>query len=83
MSAYSINSSTGALTAVAGSPFAAGTNPSSVAVDKTGSFLYVTNAGNNNVSAYSINAATGGLTSVGGSPFTSGTNPVSIAISQP
>ncbi|MFH1147246.1 MAG: hypothetical protein V1736_06015 [Pseudomonadota bacterium] len=36
VSAYSINASTGALTTVAGSPFAAGGQPISIAVDPTG-----------------------------------------------
>jgi 6-phosphogluconolactonase len=57
----------GALTPVAGSPFAAGTQPVGVAVDATSSFVYVSNAGTNNISAYKSNA--GVLTQVGGSPY--------------
>jgi DNA-binding beta-propeller fold protein YncE len=54
VSAYSIGSN-GALTPVPGSPFVAGSLPSSVAVDPTGRFAYVANEGSgNNVSAYSI-----------------------------
>ena len=45
VSAYTINSSTGALRAVAGSPFAAGVQPTSVTVDPSGQFAYVANAG--------------------------------------
>ena len=41
VSAYSIDSTTGTLTPVAGSPFPAGVNPISVAVDPTGRFAYV------------------------------------------
>ncbi len=41
ISAYSINSATGALTQVTGSPFTAGTNPRSVAVDPTARFFVV------------------------------------------
>jgi 6-phosphogluconolactonase (cycloisomerase 2 family) len=89
VSAYSIGAD-GALTQLTslGSPFAAGTNPDSVAVDPTGKFAYVANQGglltNGNVSAYSIgaNGALTQLTSLG-SPFTAGTNPRSIAITPP
>jgi 6-phosphogluconolactonase len=44
VSAYSIGAS-GALIPVPGSPFAAGTQPQSVAVDPTGRFAYVANLG--------------------------------------
>jgi hypothetical protein len=44
VSAYSIGTN-GALTPVPGSPFAAGLNPFSVAVDPTGKFAYVANLG--------------------------------------
>src|SRR5260370_28901277 len=61
VSAYSIGDN-GALTPVPGSPFAAGSVPFSVAVDRTGKFAYVANGGQPNVgipgsvSAYSIGA---------------------------
>jgi hypothetical protein len=54
VSAYSIGAN-GTLTPVAGSPFAAGFRPQSVAVDPTAKFAYVASAGRN-VSAYSIGA---------------------------
>ncbi len=79
VSAYTINSSTGVLTAVSGSPFVAETNPTSVTVDSTGRFAYVANAGGN-VSAYTINAGSGALTAVSGSPFAAGTSPQSVAV---
>src|SRR5260221_9132204 len=77
VSAYSIGAN-GALTPVPGSPFAAGTEPLSVAVDPTAKFAYVANAGDNNVSAYSI-GANGALKPVPGSPFAAGTSPRSVA----
>ena len=61
VSAYTINSSTGALRAVAGSPFAAGGGPYSVTVDPSGRFAYVANSGDDTVSAYTINSSTGAL----------------------
>ena len=72
VSAYTINATTGALTAIAGSPFAAGTSPWIVTVDPTGKFAYVANTGSSNVSAYTINAATGALTAIAGGPFAAG-----------
>ena len=80
VSAYSINSPTGALSAVAGSPFAAGDSPISVTVDPSGQFAYVVNQSGNNVSAYTINSSTGALRAVAGSPFETGTNPFSVAV---
>src|SRR6266404_6154809 len=67
----------GALTAVPGSPFAAGTNPQAMAVF-LGYFLFVANAGSDYVSVYPIDPNTGAL----GAPSTAGTakSPTSIVI---
>ena len=78
VSAYSIGAN-GALTPVPGSPFAAGDEPGSVAVDPTGEFAYVTNEDDDNVLAYSI-GANGALTPVPGSPFAAGDEPGSVAV---
>ena len=81
ISAYAIDSSTGALTPIPGSPFPAGTLPMTVRVDPTGRFAYVTNANSNNISAYSIDSVTGALTALAGSPFlTGGSSPIGLAI---
>ncbi len=80
VSAYTINSSTGALRAVAGSPFAAGSGPGSVTVDPSGRFAYVANSGDNTVSAYDINSSTGALSAVAGSPFAAGITPHSVTV---
>ena len=69
VSAYTINATTGALTPVPGSPFAAGLGPRSVAVSPNGQFAYVANVFSKDVWAYAINAATGALTPVPASPF--------------
>jgi 6-phosphogluconolactonase len=78
VSAYSIGAN-GALIPVPGSPFAAGSEPDSVAVDPTGKFAYVANGADNTVSAYSI-GANGVLTPVPGSPFAAGAGPFSVAV---
>jgi len=80
VSGYTINTATGALTAIAGSPFPVGPDPHAVAVDPTGKFAYVANFGSNNVSAFTINTSTGRLTLLAGSPFAAGPGPASIAI---
>jgi DNA-binding beta-propeller fold protein YncE len=82
VSGYSIGSN-GALTPVAGSPFAAGQNTESVAVDPTGKFAYVPNFGDfgvpGTVSGYSI-ASNGALLPVPGSPFAAGDGANRVAI---
>ena len=62
----------GGLTEVSGSPYAVGTGPTGVALDTTGSYVYVANKGSNNISAYALTAASGKLTAISGSPFASG-----------
>jgi len=52
-----------------------------VAVDPTGMFAYVVNAGADSVSVYAIKATNGALTPIAGSPFVTGTQPTAIAIS--
>lgn len=72
VAAFSINSSTGALTAITGSPFMAGNGPLSVAVDLSGKYLYAANSFDNTISAFTIDPTLGGLTTVSGSPFATG-----------
>jgi 6-phosphogluconolactonase (cycloisomerase 2 family) len=63
------------------SEFPTGQHPFGVALDSKGSFLYVVNKVDNNISAFSVNATTGLLSPVSGSPFPSGGNgPVGIVI---
>lgn len=78
--AYTIDGSTGSLSAVPGSPFAAGNSPRSVAVDPSGRFAYVANSLSSDVSAYTIDSATGALIPVAGSPFMAGTTPFSVTV---
>jgi 6-phosphogluconolactonase (cycloisomerase 2 family) len=63
-SAYSIDTSTGALTQIAGSPFSLG--GTAIAFHPSGQFAYF--AGSNGVTVATINAA-GGLQEIPGSPF--------------
>lgn len=80
VSAYTIDGTTGSLSAVPGSPFPAGSNPVTATVDPTSRFIYVVNFGSNNVSAYTIDGTTGSLSAVPGSPFPAGSAPISVTV---
>jgi 6-phosphogluconolactonase len=81
ISAYSIDSNTGALIPIPGSPFAAGTTPMTVRIEPSGKFAYVTNGQSNNVSGFSIDSVSGALSAIAGSPFsTGGAFPTGLAI---
>jgi 6-phosphogluconolactonase len=72
---------------VAGSPFAAGTDPSSAAFSPSGSLLAVANSGlltepdSGSVSMYSVNQSTGALTQVGSPTQIPDGEPSSVAFS--
>ena len=80
VSALGINASSGALTAIAGSPFTAGRGSISIAVAPSGRFAYMANFGSGDISAYAIDSATGALASLPGSPYPVGADPRAIAI---
>ncbi len=77
VSAYAIDSSTGQLSSISGSPFGVGITPGAVVAEPLGRFVYVVNQGDNTVSAFSINSTSGVLSPVPGQPFAVGTQPVS------
>src|SRR4029077_20298817 len=64
---YTIDSATGALTSIAGSPFFANGGSSAIAADPNGKFLYV--ATFPGIWGYTINPASGALMAIAGSPF--------------
>jgi 6-phosphogluconolactonase len=74
VSVYAIKTTTGALAAIDGSPFSAGTDPSVVSVDPKDRFVYVVNDGSANVSEFTLES-TGALTPLAGSPVPVGNNP--------
>ncbi len=79
VSAYTINQTTGALTAV-GTAVAAGTNPYSVTVDPSGKFAYVANYTSSTVSQYTISPSTGALVAMTPATVAAGTNPYSVTV---
>lgn|GEM_PF-1858975 len=69
ISEWKITDSTGALTAVSGSPLSDANGPQLVAAVPSGAFVYTANS-NNSISEYAVTATTGALTLVSGSPIT-------------
>ena len=75
ISAYTVNPTTGALTAVPGSPFSTDAFNGDVfyvETDPAGKFLFMGTRGNDGIQVFSIDQTTGALTEVSGSPFDSG-----------
>ncbi|MBI3478157.1 MAG: beta-propeller fold lactonase family protein [Acidobacteria bacterium] len=83
VSGFSIDSSTGALTPVPGSPFSVSLHAdlAGFAIHPSGKYLYVSTAKSaNGILAWSVDTATGALSPLTESPFAPGTSPVGIAI---
>jgi len=83
VSAFSIDTNTGALTNIGN--YAAGSESESIAVDSTGKFVYIANyatssSGDGNVSAFKIDTTSGALTSIG--TFAAGRMALFIATSK-
>ena len=85
ISGFTIDTTTpnnlGNLASISGSPFGAGTQPVSAAVDPSGQFLYVVDQGSNQISGYKIAPVDGKLAVVTGSPFSTGQGPAFVSIS--
>ena len=79
VSAFTVNPTTGALTAVPGGPVTADQNPSAIAVDTSGQFVYVSNVGSGDVSIFNVDPVAGTLT-LQGNTFSPGTSGTSIAV---
>jgi 6-phosphogluconolactonase (cycloisomerase 2 family) len=81
ISVSSVNNTSGALTAVSGSPFATTgvSGPVGLAINSANNFLFLANQNSSNVQAYSVNTGTGYLTSAG-TPVAAGSLPSAIAI---
>jgi len=72
---YTVGSS-GSLTTLSGSPFAAGNQPTAVVIDPSYPYAYVANSLDSTVTAYSISS--GALTSIG--TYATGLQPVAMGI---
>jgi 6-phosphogluconolactonase (cycloisomerase 2 family) len=82
VSVFAIDSSTGALTQVPGSPFYANESPTDIAMPPAGNLVYVSNGSSQNgtVTAFTFDSSTGALTEVAGSPFYSGAGASALAV---
>jgi Abnormal spindle-like microcephaly-assoc'd, ASPM-SPD-2-Hydin/Lactonase, 7-bladed beta-propeller len=84
VAAYAKNGQNGALSGVAGSPFADNLQGGAMAIDGLGRFLFVINTSTSNISMFQIDQSTGSLTEVPGSPFSTGsTENLSMAPTSP
>ena len=81
LSAFSINATTGALTALTGSPFTTGTAPNDVAISPNGKCLFVPNGTTNNTSVFSVAPTTGILTAGTTISHGPGTGPLGAVVS--
>lgn len=79
VSAFAI-SSNGELSAVSGSPFAAGGGAEFMAFDALHKLLFVSNQSANSISEFSVDTTAGGLTAVAGSPVATGARPTAVAV---
>lgn len=70
--AFSINQRTGSLAPESAIPCAVQPGTSSIAVDPSGSFLYLSNYSIGGISAFAIGSSSGALTPLAGTPFPQG-----------
>jgi 6-phosphogluconolactonase (cycloisomerase 2 family) len=75
---FSVGTS-GALTPIPGSPFAAGTRPTGVASDSSSAYVFVTDSAHNAVLAYTVGSS-GALTPLSSSPFATGNQPAAVVV---
>lgn len=81
VAAFTRDTASGALTAVRqanGQTFPAGASPTAMAIDPTGTFLFVANNSGNTISAYTIDQKSGALGSA--TSYSVGNSPQSIAV---
>jgi 6-phosphogluconolactonase len=84
VSVFSIDSSSGALTSVSGSPFSANDGPSEMAMPPADNLLYVSNPSSGMVTAFTFDTSLANcgyiLCKVAGSPFYSGPGATALAL---
>jgi 6-phosphogluconolactonase (cycloisomerase 2 family) len=81
ISAFSIDSTSGALTQISGSPFDAGSNPVFVVLDASSKSLYVGDQAST-IYGFSIDSSTGALSGAAGFPYSAGSAPSSMSTIQ-
>lgn len=82
IAAFSVNSSTGALSVIPGSPFLASVSPDYIRAAPSGKFLYSSRSADGSINGLVIDPATGALTAVPGPPSSTAPSSDTIAIDQ-
>jgi 6-phosphogluconolactonase len=78
---YSLDASTGILTALPGNPFpTSGDEVRRPALHPNGRFMYVANETSSTIDVFEINSATGALSVMPGSPYAAGTGPGPVVV---
>ena len=80
LAAFKMNSATGALSAISGSPYTTLANTAAVTVDPTSHFVYIANGQSSAISGFKINQSDGTLAAISGSPWSMQSYADSIAI---
>jgi 6-phosphogluconolactonase len=80
ISGFIIDSGSGVLTQITGSPFTTGSDPQGIASDPAGKFLFTANSHDSTVSSFAIDSVSGALSPVSGSPFVTEAAPTAIAV---
>jgi 6-phosphogluconolactonase (cycloisomerase 2 family) len=77
---WSLDPTTGDLTAIGGGTVGTAAGPAGVAADPNGRYVYAADNVAGRVSQFSINSTTGALTAIGGGSVVAGAGPLSIAV---
>jgi len=80
LTAFTIDSNSGALKPAGTLPLTAGSNPQGAVIDSSGKFAFVASQGANSISAFALDAISGLPTAVPGSPFASPQGPNSLVV---
>jgi 6-phosphogluconolactonase (cycloisomerase 2 family) len=79
ISEFAIDAHSGAIKS-AGPPVSTGSSPAAIAMTRDKRYLYVGNAGSNDVAAFAVDPGNGTLTATAGSSVAAGTNPRALAL---
>lgn len=80
LSGYSVDTSTGALTALNGFPLPIGLTPTVVATDPQNRFLFVGDISASKLHVFTLNNSSGAPSEIGSSPYATVKEPVAIAV---
>lgn len=69
---FTLDSATGGLTLVVGTPIPVGVDPAGVVIVPSGRYVYIPNTADATISAFAFDSTSGSLSPVAGSPFPSG-----------